>query len=119
MGISCQVLEPYKSYLGGNPGSGSRSFYLDQCFCVLRIKAPRRHSPEVPPLQAGEECEKILLKMSEQNNIIYLFALVNDNLLYLAIGEVEELEAVSQPRQTPQDCVGETGAGEVAGHSVG
>ena len=39
MGISCQVLEPYKSYLGGNPGSGSRSFYLDQCFCVLRIKA--------------------------------------------------------------------------------
>ena len=39
VGISCQVLEPYKSYLGGNPGSGSRSFYLDQCFCVLRIKA--------------------------------------------------------------------------------
>ena len=39
MGISCQVLEPYKSYLGGNPGSGGRSFYLDQCFCVLRIKA--------------------------------------------------------------------------------
>ena len=41
MGISCQVLEPYKSYLGRNPGSGGRSFYLDQCFCVLRIKAPR------------------------------------------------------------------------------
>ena len=37
-----------------------------------------RHSPEVRPLQAGEEGEEILLKMSEQINIIYIFALVSD-----------------------------------------
>ena len=35
----------------------------------------RRHSPEVRPLQAGEEGEEILLKMSEQNNIIYIHLL--------------------------------------------
>ena len=27
------------------------------------------------------------------------------------------MEVVSQPREAPQDCGGQTGAGEVAGHS--